>query len=134
VSNWLSGAATGVNADVGGKTRVHSVYAQDVWAFASRWKAVLGARVEQWQVMDGYTRSSALPAPTLYARRKQSFVSPKAALAYEATDSTALKLSVGRAVRMPTVNELTAQPPLRISSSSMTQTSSRKSMDYGVVH
>ena len=104
LNDWINGAPLGMSSDVGGKTRLQSIYAQDAWAFASKWKTVLGARVEQWQASGGYTQNGALRTP--YASRKQVYVSPKAAIAYEATDSIAIKASVGRAVRMPTVNEL----------------------------
>jgi len=104
LTNWISGSPVTVSTDVGGKTRTQSIYAQDAWTFAPRWKTVLGVRVEQWQASDGYTINGALNTP--YESRKQTFVSPKAALAYEVSDTTALKASVGRAVRMPTVSEL----------------------------
>ncbi len=104
LSNWISGDPVSVASDVGGKTRLQSLYVQDAWGFAPRWKSVLGARVEQWQASGGYTTSGALR--TVYADRKQIFVSPKAAIAYELTADTAVKASVGRAVRMPTVSEL----------------------------
>jgi iron complex outermembrane receptor protein len=41
-----------------------------------------------------------------YAERNETHVSPKAALAFQATGTTVLKASAGRAVRMPTVQEL----------------------------
>lgn len=104
LGNWLSGAPVSLNTDVGGKTRLQSVYGQDTWSFADKWKTVLGVRVEEWQAFDGYTTNAT--SSTSYASRKHSYVSPKAALAYEATSSTVLKASVGRAVRTPTVNEL----------------------------
>jgi iron complex outermembrane recepter protein len=110
LSNWISGKPDGADTvtDVGGKTSLQSVYAQDAWSFARDWKTVLGLRLEQWRAHDGYTISSSNTADPRhpYASRKASYVSPKAAIAYQFSATTAVKASVGRAVRMPTVNEL----------------------------
>lgn len=103
--NWLTDGAGTLNSDVGGKTQLQSVYGQDTWRLAPRWKTVLGARVENWRASGGYTRLSG-STPVDYDNRNETFVSPKAALAYQWSDSTVLKGSVGRAVRMPTVQEL----------------------------
>ena len=106
-SNWISGAAGTVVNDVGGKTRLRSVYAQDAWAFAPRWKAVLGARAESWNASSGLTSfGPGNAANTNYAARSESFVSPKAALSYQWAADTVFKASAGRAVRFPTVSEL----------------------------
>jgi iron complex outermembrane receptor protein len=84
---------------------LQSVYAQDAWSFAPRWKAVLGARAERWEASDGFTAFSTSSALT-YPRRKESYLSPKAALSWQWLPDTVLKASAGRAVRMPTVGEL----------------------------
>lgn len=99
-------AGTLANA-VGGKTRLRSLYAQDRWDFAPKWRAVLGARLENWTAENGYTRfSSTSAANAAYAPRDEHYVSPKAALSYQWTGDTVFKASAGRAVRMPTVAEL----------------------------
>jgi len=103
--NWLTDGAGTLNSDVGGKTQLQSVYGQDTWCLAPRWKTVLGARVENWRASGGYTRLSG-STPVDYDSRNETFVSPKAALAYQWSGHTVLKGSVGRAVRMPTVQEL----------------------------
>jgi iron complex outermembrane receptor protein len=41
-----------------------------------------------------------------HAERTENYISPKAALAYQASEDWVLKASLGRAVRMPTVSEL----------------------------
>lgn len=43
--NWLSDGAGTLASNVRGDTQLQSLYAQDAWAFAPRWKTVLGARV-----------------------------------------------------------------------------------------
>jgi iron complex outermembrane receptor protein len=105
--NWLEdGAGTRVN-DVAGKTRLQGAYVQDAWAFAPRWKTVLGLRAEQWRAYDGLTVIAATMTPLLpYGSRRERFLSPKAALSYQAAADLVLKASAGRAVRMPTVGEL----------------------------
>jgi iron complex outermembrane receptor protein len=105
--NWLEdGAGTLVN-DVAGKTQLLSAYVQDAWAFAPSWKTVLGLRAEQWRAYDGLTVFSATATPLPpYDSRRESFLSPKAALSYQVAPDLVLKASTGRAVRMPTVSEL----------------------------
>lgn len=105
--NWLRDAPGTVNSDVGGETHTLALYAQDTWTFAPRWKTVLGARLENWNANSGYTyNSSSTPTRVDYASRNESYVSPKASLAYQWSADKVLKLASGRAVRMPTVSEL----------------------------
>jgi len=108
---WTSDAQSGVaglNADIGGQSKLQSVYAQDAWKFAPNWKTVLGVRVENWSASGGYAKSvvSGAIRSDSYAARNEVFASPKAAVAYQWSDDIVLKGSVGRAVRMPTVSEL----------------------------
>jgi iron complex outermembrane receptor protein len=114
IADWTGGSAGPLTAAFGGKTTLTSVWAQDAWRFAPRWRAVLGARVEQWHAHDG-SRSALAPASasspeqrvtTRYGERKATHVSPKAALSFEASEDWTLAAAIGRAVRMPTVNEL----------------------------
>ena len=106
-ANWLSSGPGTVVSDVGGKTRLRSVYAQDAWAFAPKWKTVLGARLENWTTSSGFTSFGAgNVANTGYAARSENAISPKAALSYQWSADTVLKASTGRAVRFPTVGEL----------------------------
>ena len=86
---------------------MRSLYAQDRWNFAPKWRAVLGARLENWTADNGFTRfSSGSTANAAYASRDEHFISPKAAISYQWTNDTVFKASAGRAVRMPTVAEL----------------------------
>jgi iron complex outermembrane receptor protein len=103
--NWLADGAGALASSVSGRTSLRSTYAQDSWAFAEQWKAVLGVRAEDWRAQEGATAFSA--ASTLaYPSRRARFVSPKAALSYQLAPDLVLKASTGRAVRMPTVSEL----------------------------
>lgn len=103
-ANWINGSPGARNLAVRGDTLLSSVYAQDTWKFAPGWKAVLGARVENWKAFNGFTAGST--STLAYAERQETTVSPKAALAYQWTETTVLKASTGRAVRNPTVGEL----------------------------
>jgi len=104
-NNWLSDAAGSLASSVKGRTQLRSLWAQDVWAFAPRWKAVLGLRLEDWTATQGQTNFSASSA-LAFAERSVQAASPKAALSWQWQPDTVLKASLGRAVRFPTVAEL----------------------------
>ena len=110
--NWISGSAGVLNNGFAGKSNLLSAYAQDTWAFAPRWKTVLGLRAEQWSVFDGRTdiasATTNAPSSTAYnfERREEFYLSPKAAVSHQWAEDTVLKASLGRAVRMPTLSEL----------------------------
>ncbi len=105
--NWLTDAPGATASDVGGETRTQALYAQDTWRFAPRWKTVFGARLENWKAHGGYTyNSTSTPTRMDHAGRNENHVSPKAALAWQWSADKVLKLASGRAVRMPTVQEL----------------------------
>ncbi len=141
--NWLTDNAGTTMSDVGGKTQLQSVYGQDTWRFAPKWKTVLGARVENWSATGGFTRLLG-STPVDYDSRNEIYVSPKGALAYQWSGDTVIKASVGRAVRMPTVQELygaTANanlsfvndPTLRPEKSWTTELSLEKDLGHGLL-
>lgn len=103
--NYLVDAPGALAANVRGDTRLQAAYAQDAWLISEDWKAVLGLRAESWQARNGRTDFSATAGQD-YAARRENFLSPKAALSWQATADSVLKASIGRAVRMPTVAEL----------------------------
>lgn len=113
--NYLTDGPGDLLNKVQGKTRLQAAYAQDAWLLNADWKAVLGLRAEHWQARDGRTDFSSdgkIPAsdgkiPAIdHPSRSEQFLSPKAALSWQAAPETVLKASLGRAVRMPTVSEL----------------------------
>lgn len=105
--NWITDAPGSLVNDAGGTAITRALYVQDSWAFAPRWKTVLGVRLENWATADGFTTFGAGNAANAsYAGHSEDFVSPKAALSYALTQDTVLKASLGRAVRFPTVTEL----------------------------
>jgi iron complex outermembrane recepter protein len=103
--NWTTDAAGTVASQVGGHTQLQSLYAQDTWRFAPDWRAVLGLRAEQWRATQGLTRFSASSSQA-FADRSENHISPKGALSWKLDAQAFVKYAVGRAVRMPTVNEL----------------------------
>ncbi|MCV2423045.1 TonB-dependent receptor [Paucibacter sp. DJ2R-2] len=103
--DWIHGAPSALFTAFSGKTQLRSAYAQDSWTLSPTLKTVLGLRAEEWQAMDG-RKTAANGTPVAFAARKQRFLSPKAALGYELNEDWTLRVSTGRAVRMPTVGEL----------------------------
>ena len=106
--NYLTDPAGTMASNVGGKTRLQSLHAQDSWGFTPGWKTVLGARAEQWMATHGYTQiPGAVPVTNAnWPERREFSVSPKAAISWQTTGDTVMKASAGRAVRNPTVSEL----------------------------
>ncbi len=103
-SDWLHGEPGARNQAFSGRTSIDSLYVQDTWKLAPDWKTVLGARFEHWEGRDGETANAT--TVVRHAGRSDNFISPKAALAFQAGEDWTLKASTGRAVRMPTVSEL----------------------------
>ena len=103
-SHWRGGADGARTAAFGGRTLTRALYAQDEWQLAPAWVLTLGARSEQWRAYRG--RRAADAAPVRYPARRINATSPKAALAFAFADDWQLRLSVGKAVRFPTVGEL----------------------------
>ena len=143
--DWTRDAAGAVVSSVGGQTRLQGIYAQDAWSLASGWKTVLGARAETWSATNGFTQiPSAAPAVnTNWPTRRETYVSPKAALSWQWRSDTVLKASTGRAVRFPTVGELygatsTANsqyindPALRPERSWTSELSAEKDLSHGL--
>lgn len=103
-SHWISGAAAARTQAFRGDTQLVGLWAQDSWKIAPQWKAVLGARAERWSASNGQTGNAS--ATVSHPERSENYLSPKAAVAWQASDLWVLKASTGRAVRMPTVSEL----------------------------
>lgn len=104
--NYLGDAGSSLANGARGDTQLRSLWGQDTWKLAPDWMTVLGLRAENWTASDGRTDFVAPVAPTAYDKRSEDYLSPKAALSWQWSPDTLLKTSLGRAVRMPTVNEL----------------------------
>jgi iron complex outermembrane recepter protein len=114
-THWRSDASTTtLRSHSTGRTSTTALFIQDAWKFDPRWTATLGMRHERWEAFDG-TRynSTAFNDPNgvsvnsyAYPERNDKFNSPKASLAWQATNDWLLRASLARAYRMPTVVEL----------------------------
>lgn len=105
--NWLSDSASSLQTRSVGKTRTDALFVQDAWKFDPRWTLTAGLRHERWQAYDGaYFERGKAAASGSFANRSESFNSPKASLAWQATPDWLLRASLARAYRMPTVAEL----------------------------
>ncbi|MDQ0037216.1 iron complex outermembrane receptor protein [Variovorax boronicumulans] len=102
--DWINGSPVTPFSAFNGNTRLQSLYVQDTWRFAKDWKTTLGLRHERWEAYGGQLGNAARLLD--FAPRKNSYDSPKAAVAWQATPDWLFKASTGRAVRMPTVSEL----------------------------
>ncbi|WOB08923.1 TonB-dependent receptor [Piscinibacter gummiphilus] len=80
-----------------GRSWLQSLWMQDAWHLSPDWRAVFGARVEQWEARS--------PVAT-QAERRENWFSPKLAISHALDEAWLLKASLGRAVRAPTVVEL----------------------------
>lgn len=119
--DWLNGDPVTLISRFEGQTRLRSLWVQDAWRINSAAQWVVGGRWERWQAFDGLTRGQR-PATTTsidcdesaaagyctrwHGTRSETHFSPKMALGYQLDDAWSVKLSHGRAVRMPTVSEL----------------------------
>lgn len=122
-SDWRSTETTLAQRFLG-RTEVQAVYAQDAWRLTPDWTLTTGVRHEHYRTFEGeqWVRvASCTPSggavcePTPdgsfnkvlnYPQRTLSALSPKASLAWWAASDWVLKLSAGRGVRFPNVEEL----------------------------
>lgn len=103
-ADWLRGAPTTRFSAFRGDSTLTSLYAQDTWAFAEGWRSTLGLRVERWRAHDGALSDAT--STLAFGERAGTWLSPKAAIARQLSPEWTLKVSLGRAIRLPTVAEL----------------------------
>ena len=143
-SDWETASASALTSQSAGRSQLQSVYAQDAWKFAPKWKAVMGLRAEQWSSNGGLAFTSGKNA-TLYPDRLENYFSPKLAISHLWAPDLMLKASTGRAVRMPTVHELygsttanannvyTNDPNLKPEQSQTTELTAEKDLGSGLL-
>lgn len=102
--NWRTSDSGALNTNSRGVTATRAVYLQDAWQIAPDLKLVVGGREERWEAFDGGNYANG--TNVTYQNKTVSAFSPKASLTYQASDVLALRGSVGRGVRFPTVGEL----------------------------
>ncbi len=97
--------------DSGGATQTNSVFSQLDWRFIPDWSIMAGARLDQWQALDGHFNDYLNPTRTLrnqnYADREATRISPKAALEFSPGNWT-FRYSFSKAYRFPVAEELFA--------------------------
>ncbi|MCY4747155.1 TonB-dependent receptor [Pelomonas sp. UHG3] len=103
LADWRGGNGT-ASQFYGGKTEITALYLQDAWRFSDDWMLTLGWREERFQTHSGRQLGGGVTVD--YPGRSLRGHSPKAALAWAASDSLTLKASAGRGVRFPNVEEL----------------------------
>ncbi|MFO1251801.1 MAG: TonB-dependent receptor [Inhella sp.] len=103
LTDWRSGEAA-PNQRYDGRTRVTALYAQDRWQFHDDGSLTLGWRAERWNTSDGLQLGGG--STVAYPQRSLSGQSPKAVLRWNLDDSWQTRLSLGRGVRFPNVEEL----------------------------
>lgn len=103
-ADWRTRSLTTLEDTFAGRTQTDALYAQDAWRFAPSWTLVAGLRLERWRAFDGERSHAAVRIG--YPERSGRWWSPKLALERELGGGWNASLSLGRAVRMPTVSEL----------------------------
>lgn len=97
-----------VNA--GGVDRSTGVFVEDIAHITQRWLVTGSLRFDNWQTVSGSSRTTALPSQqsslTSFPDRSENAVNPKLATHFQINDRVAVRASVYRSFRSPTLNEL----------------------------
>lgn len=102
--NWETSNPATLNTNSRGVTTTNAIYLQDAWQISPNVKLVVGGREERWEASDGSNYANGRNVS--YRDKTLRAFSPKGSLSYQASDVLALRGSVGRGVRFPTVGEL----------------------------
>ena len=95
-----------VKQDAGGKTIMHSVFAQVDYAFIADWSVLLGGRLDSWKAEGGHdTKSGWGGYDHQFDNRKQTRFSPKISLGWNPGPYSA-RYSFSRAYRFALAQEL----------------------------
>jgi iron complex outermembrane recepter protein len=98
-----------VERAAGGEQRFMGLFVQDAAQVTQRLGATAAIRMDVWQSRDGgrrVTRSNDAVETTDFADRSDIEISPRVGVIYRASNELALRGSVYRAFRAPTLNEL----------------------------
>lgn len=105
-TDWLDGPAGSLTQESLGHTRTFALWGEDEWMIASDLMLTLGARYEWWKAYGGRIVPLSAPANPEQPSRTSQGLSPKASLRWDPAGPWAMTVSVGRALRFPTVSEL----------------------------
>jgi len=107
-NNIAAQQKTSLKQDSGGKTELHSGFAQLEYRFLEDWSVLTGARLDAWSSSNGHDIKKGFGAHNLqFANREQTRISPKFSLAWEPSEFSA-RYSFSRAYRFALVGELFA--------------------------
>jgi outer membrane receptor protein involved in Fe transport len=108
-ANYHLGTETAL-VDAGGRQHSFGIFGQDAYSFARSWLLTFGGRVDSWNNNRGYQdrtpMPSGAPTDTTFPNRTETAFSPRVSLLKSFSHGTALNVSVYRAFRAPTLNEL----------------------------
>jgi len=105
-NDWRN-TETVLNQNYQGKTAITALYAQDAWRITPALTLTGGLRYEQFRAFDGSQYFAGTPpVQSAYPERTLHASSPKLSLAWAARDDLVLKVSAGKGVRFPNVDEL----------------------------
>jgi len=108
LTNWKDeDSKTDLTYQAKGKEKTYALFVQDEIMILENLTAYLGFRQDWWETYDGYSNQIGMSGyPKNYDSRDKSSFSPKAAIVYKPFEKTALRTSVGKAFRPPTIYEL----------------------------
>lgn len=105
-TNYAASAST----DAGGRQHTLGFFGQDAWLIGHGWMLTFGVRVDTWNNNSGYQSRTAFGSNTTttteFASRTETAFSPRVSLLKSFANGMALKASVYRGFRAPTLNEL----------------------------
>jgi len=97
-------------ANGGGRNASLGLFAEDIARINPHWLLTPILRFDYWQTVDGFSRTITLPSLqtslTPFPNRSEFTVNPKLAANYQVNDRFAVRGSVYRSFRSPTLNEL----------------------------
>jgi iron complex outermembrane receptor protein len=105
-ADWLSGGLGALTQESLGRTRTLALWGEDEWMLSPQFMLTLGARYEWWKAYEGRIFPLAAPASPDQPSRAAQGLSPKGSLRWNPPGPWTATLSVGRALRFPTVSEL----------------------------
>ncbi len=107
-SDWKREVLTTLNAGSEGKTRTHAMFLQDEWDVTEKIMLYFGGRHEWWRGYDGSSSrdvAGSIKKVDLKDREENRF-SPKFAVGYSPDQDWGFRLSLAKAYRFPSINEL----------------------------
>jgi len=107
-SNYLAGVFGSERNSSGGKTFMHSLFAQVGWDITDQWDMVIGGRQEFWDSKDGFLYNYISNDLQNHADRSESRFSPKFSVGYTPGNDWQFRYSIAKAYRFPIVEELFA--------------------------